>query len=468
MKTLKTIVFIGLCLGMQMPAQAQFWKKLKKKVQKKVEQKVEEKIDKETDKAIDKALEDKKETGKTAKKAKETKTTRTNTKAEETKSYGSAVINHSVKFGAVMINQLRQVKVNKEGNLFRFIGNWVTTGVDVFDGYHLEIKNIESIEALNAKRTFKVPEEASLQLGYEAIPGNQKGESRLGQSITLEKGTVTVSYEKDKTVAITFSGTAPLVMKWKKDAYGNPEAVRQTGTINGNVFVNEPIFTITKVRNTSSNNTNATETTNTNNYEATPTINIPNTFSFSKRIHVELVDGSGQKYPMQFLLGKYPDIYGMSVASKEMQGQGQVTMVITPKSSTVFMNVAGMKMKKTSSLQEMEGKFDVADKIPNPKDFNYKKTGNTKKILGYTCDEYRVDYNYTNSKGTATFWVSKDFPLQNKELPMLGMKMNNPYLPGFVLEWSSVQQGKTYRIKVVEVSNKPLTIRTKEYRKMGF
>lgn len=466
MKTLKTIALLSLCIGLHMPAQAQFWKKLKKKVQKKVEQKVEEKIDKETDKALDKALEDKKEEGKTATKTKQTK--KTSTKASEAKSYGSAAINHSIKFGTVMINKLHRVTVNREGNLFRFTGNWVTTGVDVFDGYHLEIKNIASIDAINSKRTFKVPEEASLRLGYEALPGGQKGESRLGQSINLEKGTVTVNFEKDKTVAITFSGSTPLVMEWKKNTYGEYEAVRQTGTISGNVFVNEPIYTITKVRNTSSNNTVTTATTDTSNYNATPTVTIPNTFSFSKRIHVELIDDSGQKYPMQFLLGKYPDIYGMSVASKEMQGQGQVTMVITPKSSTVFMNVAGMKMKKTSSLQEMEGNFDITDKIPDPKDFNYQKTGNTKSILGYTCTEYRVDYNYTNSKGTASFWVSKDFPLKNKELPMLGMKMNNSHLPGFVLEWTSTQQGKTYTIKVVEVTNKPLTIRTNEYRKMGF
>ena len=95
-------------------------------------------------------------------------------------------------------------------------------------------------------------------------------------------------------------------------------------------------------------------------------------------------------------------------------------------------------------------------------------SGKTKTILGYQCEEYKVDYNYTNANGSMSFWISKDFPIQNKELPMLGMKMNNPYFDGFVLELTSVHQGKSMTMKVTDVSNQSLTIKPSEYRKAGF
>jgi len=171
---------------------------------------------------------------------------------------------------------------------------------------------------------------------------------------------------------------------------------------------------------------------------------------------------------MEFLVGNYPDIWGMSVAPEQLQGQGSMLMVMTPKASIGFMDVAGMKMKKATSLEQMGDQYNMDEKIPDGGDFEYKKTGNTKTILGYTCHEYKVDYDYTNSKGSVSFWVSKDFPIQNIELPMLGMKMNNPYLDGFILEMNSTNKGKSFKIEVTNVSDKSVTINSNEYRKMGF
>ena len=199
-----------------------------------------------------------------------------------------------------------------------------------------------------------------------------------------------------------------------------------------------------------------------------PTVNIPSSFSFDKSIELEFTDDRGESYPMEFLLGNYPDIWGMSVASKEMQEQGKVVMVKTPTSSTAFMDVAGMKMKRSTSLEQMGSQYNMTEKLPENGDFEYKKTGKTKTILGYTCHEYRVDYSYTNSKGSSVFWVSDDFPIQNKELPMLGMKMNNSYFSGFVLELNTTHEGKNYIIKVTNVSDNKLIINTSEYKKMGF
>ncbi|MFY9243850.1 MAG: hypothetical protein WAO74_12570 [Polaribacter sp.] len=459
MKSFKTLVFCICLLFINQSVNAQFWKKIKKKI----ENKVENKIDKEADKTIDGVLDGKKNEDEKEEDIID----------EPLNSYGSASINHSVKYGTVQVSELTKTKVYKQGSTFRFNGNWITSSIDVFDGYNLKIFDIESIDALNEKKTFKIPEEATIKLGYDPIQQTKKESSGEGQTYDLESGFVTVAFNKDENVSISFNGSATLT-KAEKKATGIDEYnyIKTPVTLTGMINTTNPEYILTKEfkqKEKKKQDTNLTESDK--NYlkeKLSPTVNIPSSFSFDKSIELEFTDDRGESYPMEFLLGNYPDIWGMSVASKEMQGQGQVIMVMTPKSSTAFMDVAGMKMKKSTSLEEMGDSYKMTDKLPEDGDFEYKKTGNTKTILGYTCEEYRVDYNYTNAKGSAVFWVSKDFPIQNKQLPMLGMKMNNPYFDGFVLELNTTNQGKNHVIKVTNVSDKNVSIKTSEYKKMGF
>ena len=455
MKLIKIILMSFFLIGISTSANAQFWKKLKEKAQEKLEKKVEN----ETDKIIDSTL-----NGKKAKKEK--------IKNKEFKSSGVASISHSNEFGMVNINKIAKTVVTRKGNSYRIIGNWVTTDVDVFDGFVIDIKNVESLDELNTK-SFKIPDEAILKFGYETQQKDSyKGESSgKGQSYDLKSGTISLNFQKDKSVSFNFSGNADLTVGYTKDNYGDYTAILENANVSGNAIINNPEYRIAKEINKNQKTTNNTIS---NAYskkilnKASPTVNIPSTFSFNKSISVEMTDSKGDKFPMEFLLGNYPDIYALSVASKEMQGQGAVTMVMTPKSSTAFMDVGGMKMKRSTSLEQMGNQYNITDKLPDGADFEYKKTGNTKTILGYTCEEYKVDYNYTNSQGSASFWVSKDFPIQNVEMPMLGMKMNNPYLKGFVMELNSTHQGQNWIIKVTDVSDKTTVINTNEYKKMGF
>ena len=145
-----------------------------------------------------------------------------------------------------------------------------------------------------------------------------------------------------------------------------------------------------------------------------------------------------------------------------------MTIVNTPKSSTMFMDVAGMKMKKTTKLEDLGDQYSAGDNLPDGADFSYKKTGNSKTIAGYSCEEYKVDYGYVNNNGSASLWVSKDFPIQNMELPVLGMTLNNPYYSGFVMEMNMTNNGRTNVIRVTNVSNTSLNINASEFKKMGF
>ena len=450
MKTIKVLLCGLFFIGISNSANAQFWKKIKNKVKNKVEAKIDKKIDETLDGKKKDPLKDKK----------------------DFKSYGSASINHTSLYGVFSVNDLTKTKVNKEGEQVTIKGYWRTNDADVFDGYNLVIKSVTNIESLQNK-TLKIPEEATLKLAYNALVKGKyvykRGQKHAPQILEIKSGTVTVAFNRNKNVSLNFSGNVNL-----RDHNVEKEMLHRTpSTINGMINTSSPEFTITKefIANKKQNQTNTTFSKSDKNIlknKLSPTVNIPNSFSFHKNIEVEITDNRGDKITMEFLLGNYPDIYGMSVVPKEMQGQGSVTMVMTPKTSTAFMNVGGMKMKKSSSLDQIDDRYKVTENLPNGANFKYVKTGKSKTILGYTCHEYKVDYNYTNSKGSASFWVSKDFPIQNVELPMLGMKLNNPYLQGFILELESNNDGQNFKVKVLNVSDKNLTINTSDYKSMGY
>ena len=51
---------------------------------------------------------------------------------------------------------------------------------------------------------------------------------------------------------------------------------------------------------------------------------------------------------------------------------------------------------------------------------------------------------------------------------MLGMQKDNPYFEGFVLEFNSNREGKKTKIRVTNIKRKEVTIKSKEYRSMGY
>jgi len=458
-------------------ADAQLWKRLKKKAKeklKKTEDKLVNKLDKKTDKVLDSTIDGKGKTkGKEAKKKSQKSLPKNNSpRVLDEKDYGDASLNHSAKYGVVNIEELRKTKVQKEGQLFRVTGNWITTGVDVFDGYYIELKST-SLEELKNKKSFSIPDEATVKLGYEPMErGTYQGESSgEGQSYEIESGIISVTYVQDQTVSISFSGNATLkkaVPAANPTFEGDFDYEKTPTTISGSINTTEPEYSIVKTNKSNNggssyNNSNADVANRRN-----PTTNIPGSFSFDKRLNLEVIDSRGDSYPMDILLGNYSDIYGMQMAMKEMQGQGSMTIVNTPKNSTMFMDMAGMKMKKTTNLEELGDQYKAGDKLPDGADFSYKKTGNTKTIAGYSCEEYKVEYSYVSNNGSASLWISKDFPIQNMQLPMLGMTLNNPYYSGFVMEMNMTNNGKTNVIRVTGISNISVNIEAGDFKKMGF
>ena len=179
----------------------------------------------------------------------------------------------------------------------------------------------------------------------------------------------------------------------------------------------------------------------------------------SESTEVKTTANDGSSANIEFLLGNYSKIYGMSLST---DANGKVYNVITPKSITMFMDVGGMKIKKTVS-QEQLSQTVISDKVPtNPNDL--KKTGASKTILGFLCNEYK----YTNDGGYISVWVTKDFPSNIKNISMLGMNEGG-IIDGFVLEIDSKSGNDKINMKVVKYNkNKKITINTNSYKSMGF
>lgn len=424
MKLLKLLAFFVLLFGANQAMNAQFWKKIQKKLEKKVEQKVEQKIDKETDKLLDSTL------------------------------YGKR-------------------KRNDEGkptsNVPKFTND---TGILLLysHGYEYKTKDISisvygKFDKTNLSKSIKSYNSDRVIAPIDALPAGYVLANNDDGYLNPKEGQVQIHNADSTKIVYSLKGTWN-TFEGNKPVNGSYVSLSVADIVDKRNTTKER--SIKKDKNTNESISNSTSNKTTNSVTTSPTVNVPSSFSFNKNISVEVTTDRGEKQTIDFLIGGYPDIYGISIVAKEMQGQGKVVMVMTPKTSTAFMDVAGMKMKKTTSLDQMGDQFNVSDQLPEDGDFQYKKTGNIKTILGYNCDEYKVDYKYANDEGSASFWVSRDFPIQNKALPMLGMSINNPNFNGFVLELNSSHQGRTTTIKVTDLSNINTSINSNEFRNMGF
>ena len=143
-------------------------------------------------------------------------------------------------------------------------------------------------------------------------------------------------------------------------------------------------------------------------------------YTFTGKVTIE-VTSEGEKANFNVLFNANKEIFCMHMNA----GDGQdIYNVISPKEGIVFMNASGMKIKKSMPSDQFSN-MDYSSKIPIKSDL--KKTGNTKTILGYLCEEYK----YENDGGVVSAWVTKNFPIKSNYAPMLGMTRDKS-LGGFM------------------------------------
>lgn len=183
-------------------------------------------------------------------------------------------------------------------------------------------------------------------------------------------------------------------------------------------------------------------------------------YTFNQMMTLEMQTEGNEKAQLDFLFdSKNADVICMKLDNMGDDSGGKVYAVITPTSSTMFMDMPGMKIKKKVSREEL-GQLAYSDHIPQHNDLE--KTGNTKTILGYTCEEYL----YKNEGGTVHAWVTKNFPIKQKFVPILGMKKDGPF-EGFVLELNYKAANDSGSVKVIKIdTNASVKINANEYTSM--
>ena len=98
---------------------------------------------------------------------------------------------------------------------------------------------------------------------------------------------------------------------------------------------------------------------------------------------------------------------------------------------------------------------------------NYKKTGRTKMVAGYSCDEYL----YEDTESEMSMWITKDMPtdLYEKMFSLSAFATLNyaGYGEGFTMEWETKNKNSKERslMTVKEVDkNKQTSIKTSGYQ----
>jgi len=145
--------------------------------------------------------------------------------------------------------------------------------------------------------------------------------------------------------------------------------------------------------------------------------------------------------------------------------KGEIYMVLNKENPTMFMNMMGMKIKKSVDKNQMN-QFDNSTDLD---DTEITKTGKSKSILGYSCSEYLVKHK-NDDKTTVHIWATTaNFPIKGTFIPILGMRNENSKIKGFILEMNVKNAKGSNTIKVTKINkNTSLTINASEYKSFGF
>ena len=464
MKSKLHILFFISCLISFQNADAQLFKRLKKKAKEKaknIENKVINKVDKEVDKTIDNTIEGREnpENGKP--------TTKTN---NEKLDFGTIAINHTQKYGNVSITELSQIQVSKTNSGYTISGNWWSHEADIYDGFKLTVKTEKDLksEANSETYTFKVPAEATLQLGYDPqLPHNKKPDDEYKRAVTddyqnysLTKGEVTITQLSDGKVQLSFAGNASLrTIRRKANSSEYTESFYET-SVSGEVQGNDPKFTsektITKTNN-SQNTSNSNYKIASNNSKKTVT---PGIYQFSYEAVTEIsVPEQNRTYTMSYLLNPNTDYMAIKADMGEYsedEMNGESIIVMDNGNTHIFVETSGMKMRMSSGM--------MGQKMENPTDqmgmYDYtqlQKTGNTKTILGATCYEYAM----ADKDVKINFWVAPSIKLSNWFIQSKGI------VDGYIMEYSVQSNDGNMTSKTIAIKeNINETINPKAYKKM--
>jgi hypothetical protein len=205
------------------------------------------------------------------------------------------------------------------------------------------------------------------------------------------------------------------------------------------------------------------------------------TFEHNTLMEIESFDKKGKsngKNNMRMLFQAEGEYFGGEIMVSDKSGEGKNSTGFSifdwkNNQMIMLMDGEGMKMGMVMSMDATQSYIEEKAEA-NEKDVKYKKTGRTKTILGYLCEEYIIE----DDESTSELWMTNEVDLnmaqamgymgQNQK----GKKSSKTSYPkdapqGFMMEMTSVTKKNNEKttMKVTEVNkNKPTTVQTSGYK----
>ncbi len=167
-----------------------------------------------------------------------------------------------------------------------------------------------------------------------------------------------------------------------------------------------------------------------------------------------------------------------NINSEEMKGNSgaiQMTTILDDKNQAMIMLMEDQKIAQVISMEKIkdiavnENSDETNLETSKP---NIKKTGRSKKILGYQCDEFKT----ITEEGKSTVWITKELSIYHKNMfsnlnISLGGDQFNNYpdaVKGLMMEmYFEGENGEKSNMKIIDINKKSSEISTAGYQFMN-
>lgn len=190
------------------------------------------------------------------------------------------------------------------------------------------------------------------------------------------------------------------------------------------------------------------------------------TYTFNHKAVMQVINGK-EVMDVDYFLPKSGSYFGMAIKDKRMEGDFMMVYDIEQEAMFTFMNNGGQKIKMAVAINLDESSEEVPE-------YDIKATGNTKKILGYNCQEYKM----TGKNITATIWVTKEVDIRfpNTFHNTKKNKGNNQEwmkdLDGWAMEMTMIdtsqKKPQTITMKCLSIEKSTLQINSNDYKSLGY
>ena len=144
---------------------------------------------------------------------------------------------------------------------------------------------------------------------------------------------------------------------------------------------------------------------------------LPDAYIFDWEFKTEIKTAKKESMEMNYLINSNSkDYFGMEMSSKELKGQGTMSIVMDAKQKTMamFMAMSGQKMVQLSKIPESKSN-------KNEPKYSYKEIG-TKTILGYECYGMEIE----DADYIANIYFTLDAPVNFSAFFAFSNNKNSP------------------------------------------